>query len=106
MNGSKELSCVIKNYVISYDLNSPTGPILHKRNRCKLWPGIVQASFRKDFWFLTKISPEIYVPRVTNGTKTSVLVFSAEFFLKHLDIERFTDMREYVISIVLSVFDH
>ena len=106
MNDSRELICVIKKYVISYDFTSPTGPILHKRNPCKLRPAIVQASFRKDSWFLTKILPEMYVPRVTNDTKTPVLVFSADFFLKHFDIERFTDLREYVNSIGLSVFHH
>ena len=85
MNDSRELSCVIKNY---------------------LRPAIVEASFRKGSWFLTKILPKIYVPQVTNDTKTSVLVFSAEFFLKHFDIERFTALREYAISIGLSVFHH
>ena len=71
---------MIKNYVISYDLTSATGTILYKRNPYKLPPAIVQASFRKDSWFLTKILPEIFVPWVINDTKTSVLVFSAEFF--------------------------
>ena len=103
MNDSRELTCVITNYVISYDLISPTGPILDKRNPCELWPAIAEASFRKGSWFLMKI---FHVPRVTNDTKISVLVFSVEFFLKHFDIERFTDLREYAISIGLSVFHH
>ena len=34
----------------------------------------------------------LHFPRVTNDTKTSVLVFSADFFLKHFDIEQFTDI--------------
>ena len=103
MNDSRELICVIKNYMISYEWTSPTGTILHKRNPCELHPAIVEASLRKGSWFLVKI---LYVPRVTNDTKTSVLVFSAEFFLRHFDIERFTDLREYAISIGLSVFHH
>ena len=77
MNGSRELTCVIKNYVISYDLTSPTGPILHKRNPCELWPAIVEGRFRKGSWFLTKI---LYASSFTNDTKTSILVFSAENF--------------------------
>ena len=60
MNDSRELSCVIKNY---------------------LRPAIVEASFRKGSWFLTKILPKIYVPR-------------------------FTALRDYAISIGLSVFHH
>ena len=65
MNDSRELPCVTKNYVISCDLTSPTGPILHKRNACELRPAIVEASFRKDSWFLMKI---LYVSRFTNDT--------------------------------------
>ena len=103
MNDSRELTCVIKNYVISYDVISPTGPILDKRNPCELWPAIAEASFRKGSWFLMKI---LHVLRVTNDKKTLVLVFSAEFFLKHFDIERLTDLREYAVSIGLSVFHH
>ena len=41
--------------MISYDLTSPTGPILHQRNPCKFRPAIVEASFTKGSWFLMKI---------------------------------------------------
>ena len=68
---------MIKNYVISYDLTSPTGPIRHKKDPCKLRVAIVEASFRNDSWFLMKI---LYVSRSTNDTTTAILGFSAEVF--------------------------
>ena len=103
MNDSRGLTCVIKNYVISYDLTSPAGPILHKRISWELRPAIVEASLEKVLWFLMKI---LYVSRVTNDTKTSILVFSAEFLIKLFDIERCTDLREHAIFMSLSAFHY
>ena len=63
MNDSRELTCVIKNYGISYDLTSPTSPV-------------VEASFRKGYWSLMKI---LHVPRVSGKYCMFSGVFSETF---------------------------